>query len=383
MNKLKSIARDIKAGRPPALGDFPPFLLDMLASGASFRGKFSRLSNIERLTATIRHKSADRVPVTPLANAAARQILGISFPEYSQSAEKAADCFCAGIEFLGGDMVVLMVDLSVEAEGFGQKILYPLDSTARPDYDRPVVKSVDDYEKIRPVKVRDAKRMSQFVRLCEIMVARSGFSTMVAGFVFGPLGVLSMMRGAERLFKDCVLYPQKVMKALEAITETLCEFTQAQCDAGVGAVAIDTLFASRNGLSKELWEKIEGPFAREIAKVIKKNGRVTGIHNCGHGIYFDAQIRSMEPELISFAHLPDDCETEQDLVTRYGSAVTLVGYVPTPLLMTGTPQEVMDECRREIDVFGKNGGFVLAPGCEYPQNIPLVNALAMVKAAMM
>ena len=34
------------------------------------------------------------------------------------------------------------------------------------------------------------------------------------------LGVLSMMRGAEWLFRDCVLYPKKVRKACEAINET-------------------------------------------------------------------------------------------------------------------------------------------------------------------
>ena len=381
MLDIKSISRDLKAGRPPGLGNFPPGMLDFFAETASLRGKFSTLTNLERLTCCIRHKSPDRVPVTPLANSAARQILGISFPDYSQKAESAADCFMAGLNLLGGDMAVLLVDLSVEAEGFGQKIIYPLDSTARPDYGDPVVKSTDDYEKIRPVLLENSKRMKEFVKLCEIMVARCGFSYMVSGFVFGPLGVLAMMRGAEHLFKDCVLHPKKVMKALEAITETLCEFTQAQCDAGVGAIAIDTLFASYNGLSKELWEKIEGPFAREIAQVIKRNGRVVGIHNCGHGIYFDAQIRSMEPELISFAHLPDDCATERDLVERYGDSITLVGCVPTPLLIHGTPQEVMDESRRQIDVFGKSGGFVLAPGCEYPPNVPLVNALALVRAA--
>jgi uroporphyrinogen decarboxylase len=43
----------------------------------------------------------------------------------------------------------------------------------------------------------------------------------------------------------------------------------------------------------------------------------------------------------------------------------------------------MDECRRQIDVLAKDGGYILAPGCEYPPNIPLTNAFAMVKAAEM
>jgi uroporphyrinogen decarboxylase len=35
---------------------------------------------------------------------------------------------------------------------------------------------------------------------------------------------------------------------------------------------------------------------------------------------------------------------------------------------------------RSIEVLGKNGGYVLAPGCEYPPNISLDNAFAMIKA---
>ena len=108
---------------------------------------------------------------------------------------------------------------------------------------------------------------------------------------------------------------------------------------------------------------------------------MVGVHNCGHGLYFDSQIKFMEPEVISFAHLPDDCKSEKELKEKYGRQVTLFGYVPTPLLVQGTPQEVMDECRRQIEVLGKDGGFILAPGCEFPPNIPLTNAFAMVKAA--
>jgi uroporphyrinogen decarboxylase len=276
---------------------------------------------------------------------------------------------------------VLLWDLSVEAADFGQKIIYPEDSTPRPDYNDPVIKDVDDYSKIKPIDFSKAERMREFVKLCRIMANRIGFRAVLSGFVFGPLGVLSMMRGAERVFRDCVLYPKEVRKACEAINQTLIEFTQAQCETGLPAVCIDTLYASSNGLSKQLWEEIEGPFAREISQTIKKNGLNVAIHNCGHDLYFDAQIRSMEPDAISFAHLPDDCKTPQELKERYGDQVTLVGYIPTPLLVGGTPQQVMDACRKQIDVLAKDGGYILAPGCEYPPNSPLTNAFSIMKAA--
>jgi uroporphyrinogen decarboxylase len=379
--QIHNVLKSLVEGKIPPVGYIPERLLDSIATVSSYRGKVSRLTSLERMLTTIRHKTPDRVPVAPLANAVSRRILGVSFPEYSKSAEKAADVLTASVEFLGADFVVTLLDLSVEASDFGQEVLFPENSTAHPNYLNPKIRDVADYEKIRPIDFRSAPRMNELVKLCEILVKRMGMRTLVSGFVYGPLGVLSMMRGAGGFFKDCMNYPKNVKKACEAVTETLVEFTQAQCDAGVPAIAIDTLYASWNALPKAVWEDLEGPFAREISMCIKKNGRVSGIHNCGHGLYFDAQIRSMEPEFISFAHLPDDCKTPQEMKSRYGDQTTLVGYIPTPLIVNGTPRQVMEECKKQIDLLARDGGYVLAPGCEYPPNISLDNAFALVKAA--
>ncbi len=378
---LRRIVGPVIQGKLPPLGEFPVPLMKGVAAAASLQGKVIPHFSTERVITTLFHKEPDRVPVTTIMCSAARQILGISFPEFSQNAEKAADVFMAGFDFVGGDVIVLLWDLSVEAGDFGQELVFPQDSTPRPNYDKPVIRGIEDYYMVRPIPYAQSVRMKEFVRLCEIMAKRVGFRAIVAGFVFGPLGVLSMMRGAEQMFKDCVTNPKAVMHACDAITETLLEFVQAQCDTGVPAVVIDTLFASWNGLSKELWEQIEGPFSREISNLIKKNGLVVGIHNCGHGIYFDSQIKYMEPDVISFAHLPDDCATPREMKKRYGDQTTLVGYIETPLLINGTPQEIMEASRRQIEDLAEGGGFILAPGCEYPPNIPLTSGFALVEAA--
>ncbi|MFH1885447.1 MAG: uroporphyrinogen decarboxylase family protein [Pseudomonadota bacterium] len=379
--RITEAIRALRRGEPPALGSVPPRVLDLLAAAESRRGRVMELSSLSRCLAAIRHCQPDRVPVTPLANAAARRLVGVSFPEYSTDPYKAAEVICASLEIVGGDMAILLLDLAVEAEGFGQPVLYPEHSTARPDYDRPIIRDVSDYDRIRPVDLADCKRMQNFLTTTRLVVKRTGFSSLVAGFVFGPLGVLSMMRGAQNLFMDCMSHPRKVARACEAITETLLAFTGAQCDAGAAGVAIDSLFASATCLSKNTWEAIEGPFCREIANLIRKKGRAVGIHNCGHGIYFDAQIRSMDPEIISFAQLPDDCASLREVKEKYGGRVTLLGLVPTPLLVHGTPRQVMDEAQREIEILGRDGGFILAPGCEYPPNLDLTNAFALVRAA--
>ena len=381
MMNVFRIVQSLKEGRIPPLREIPEPLLASVAAAASLRGRWSPLSSFERVLTAFCHKEPDRVPVTPVLCSGSRQILGMSFPEFALNPEKAAKAYEAGFDLVGGDIVILLLDLSVEAADFGQKMLYPESSTPRPDHSDPKIKSVEDYAKMRPIEFARAERMQAFVELCRLAVRKIGLRGVVTGFIFGPLGVLSMMRGAEQLFKDCLLHPKEVMKASETITGVLLEFAQAQCETGVPGVNIDTLYASRTGLSKPLWEQIEGPFVREISRKIKSNGLLVGIHNCGHDPYFDAQIKFMEPELISFAHLPDDCSSDRELKERYGDQLTLIGHIPTSLLVQGSPREVMDACARQIEVLGKGGGYILAPGCEYPPNIPLTNAFAVVRAA--
>jgi uroporphyrinogen decarboxylase len=259
-------------------------------------------------------------------------------------------------------------------------MIYPKDSTAHPDYSDPLIKDVSDYRKLKRVDLKASQRMRNMIESVRLVVESEGEG--IGGFCLGPLGVLSMMRGAEHLFRDCVLHPLEVKAALETITETLIEYCEAQCDAGAIGVCLDTLFASWNGLSREQWEDIEGPFAKQIADAVRAKGGVIFVHNCGDGPYFDSQIRSMEPSVISFAQLPDDCPNAAELKTRYGKEVTLMGYIDTTLLTYGTPYQVMQACKIQIDELGSSPmGYVLAPGCEFPPDAPLENALAIMRAA--
>ncbi|MGC9324577.1 MAG: uroporphyrinogen decarboxylase family protein [Desulfomonilia bacterium] len=379
--KISKILNPIFQGNVPSPGLFPDVVLDSLAGFASLRARISPLSNIERLIAALRHKEPDRVPCCPLVIGGSRRLIGASFPDFSLKPDVTAHALMTGFNMIGGEIVIPMLDLSVEAADFGQKMIYPDNSTPHPDYDNPLITDHTGYRKLRRIDLKDAQRMQSIIEVCRIVTRQMGMRGVVTGFCFGPLGVLCMMRGAEHLFRDCIQYPTDVMAALDTITGVLVEFVQAQCDTGVQAVTLDTLFASFNGLSKPLWEKVEGPFARELSKAIHARRCIVGVHNCGDGCYFDSQIRFMEPEIMSFAQLPDDCTSLKELKKRYGDQVVLMGNVNTALLAGSGPHEVLGECRQIIEELADGGGFILSPGCEYPPNASLENAFTIVQAA--
>jgi uroporphyrinogen decarboxylase len=329
---------------------------------------------------------ATSIPCRPLLFSACRRLVGANCRDWALKPAVTVKGLLAGLDFMGlkpdDRPLSPWVDLSVEAADFGQKMIYPEESTPHPDYADPLIKHVSDYRKLETVDLKKAPRMQNMLTMIRSLIENGAVG--IGGFCLGPLGVLSMMRGAERLFRDCLLHPSDVKAALETITETLIEYVEAQCDVGATSVALDTLFASWNGLSREQWEEFEGPYAKQMADAVRRRGLPVFIHNCGDGPYFDSQIRSMEPVAISFATLPDDCKDRKELKRRYGDQIILMGYIDTILLSHGTPYQVMEECRRQIEDLAHGGmGYILAPGCEFPPNAPFENALAIIRAAEM
>ncbi len=339
------------------------------------------MNSLERVATTLQFKEPDRVPVYPIISGVSRNLIGADYKTWATNAEVCAEALIKATEELDIDCIVTLTDLSVEAADFGQALEYPENEAARPvHYDR-FIKEIEDYGKIKPIDPRVTPRMSEHIKLCKILMEKKGQDTPVVAFVFGPLGILSMLRGQEDIFMDIYDDREAIMNAQEAITQTLEIYCDELIKTGVHAIMFDTLFASQSIMSKEMWLELEGGFVERLAKRVHDQGCMVMIHNCGLGIYFDAQIEMMKPEAISFLHLPDDCKSFEELKEKYGKKTTLIGHIQPPWIIKATAEEIYEECKKEFEVLGKGGGFVLATGCEYPANASLDGARAMIKAA--
>lgn len=344
--------------------------------------KTGEMTGLERVVAALQFKEADRVPAGPLVCGAARRVLGVTYEEWAQDADVAVESMVHAEKLVGMDGVLLLVDLSIEAADFGQEMAYPLEDTPHPVYGQPLIKSVEDYRKLEHIDPRKTARMSHLQKYTDGVMKAMGDRTAVMSFSYGPLGTLAMMRSAERLFVDCMKHPEEVHAAQRIITDVLLEQIEALGETGVHAIVLDTLFASGSIMSKEMWMRMEGPYAKELADKCREVNALPIVHNCGNNVYFDVQIEAMDPAAISFAWLPDDCATPEEVKEKYGSKVCLIGYVPpSPDMMLHTPEQVKEVCKEEIKVLGPGGGYILSTGCEFPPNGPLLNAIAMMEAA--
>jgi uroporphyrinogen decarboxylase len=339
------------------------------------------MNSLERVSLALQHKEPDRVPVYPLLNSVSRKALGITYEEWAKNTEKCAQAIIKATEEIGADCICTLVDLTVEAADWGQEVIYHADLAANPNLDNRLIKSADEYDKVGIINPRETPRMSEHIKLAKLLYEAKGQEMPIIGFVFAPLGVLSMMRGQEQMFMDLIRCPEKMQGALRNITETLKEYCVALIEAGCHAIMLDTLYASRSIMSPKMWDENEGIYVEELSDLVREKGAMVMLHNCGNGVYFKEQIERMNPVAISYQHIPLDCTDMADVKAKYGDKVTLIGHIEPGWLYAATEEELRAMCRAQIDAYKKGGGFILATGCEYPAALDFKYAKIMVEEA--
>jgi uroporphyrinogen decarboxylase len=92
----------------------------------------------------------------------------------------------AAFALIGGEVVIPMLDLSVEAADFGQKLVYPQESTPHPDYGDPLIRDHSGYRKLERIEIREARRMQAVLEICRLLVERIGWRGSCPGSASAP-----------------------------------------------------------------------------------------------------------------------------------------------------------------------------------------------------
>lgn len=339
------------------------------------------MNAMERVVKALNHEEADRVPVYPILSGVSRKLVGATYEEWSNNADICAESLLKAREKFDLDCIVTLIDLSVECDAWGQKLIFPENEAAHPDYSQCVIQDIEDYPNIKKVDYRTSKRMMMHIETCKKLVEASKGEFPVIAFVFGPLGTLSMLRSQQEMYMDFYDDPDAVHDAAREVNETLKDYCRALMATGVQGIMFDTLFASGSIMSKDMWDELEGDLVEELAEVVREENGLVMIHNCGQKIYFDVQIERMHPDAISFLYPPADCVDFKECKEKYGDVTTLIGCVTPASAAIGTDENWDQECKDSIDAMAKGGGFMLATGCEYPANAEFDRAQRMVDIA--
>ncbi|MFB3891325.1 MAG: uroporphyrinogen decarboxylase family protein [Phycisphaerae bacterium] len=179
-------------------------------------------------------------------------------------------------------------------------------------------------------------------------------------------------------------------RSTDAAIERTKLFHQAVGDTiEVWGVASDDAGTQRGPLiAPELFREMITPHYKRLCDWIHKNTRwKTFLHSCGSiyeyiGPWIEAGIDILNPVQISAANMQPE-----KLMKEFGDRIVFWGggCETQKMLPLGTPAEIREHVRRNIEVFSKNGsaqgGFVFAQVHNIQPNVPVENVVAMLDAA--
>lgn len=207
-----------------------------------------------------------------------------------------------------------------------------------------------------------------------------GYVPVSCGGTTIPFECLCGARSLEEFFVDLHSIPDKVKAAFDIMQPELIRIGMtAARQSGVGAVWVGGWRGASAMLSPKMWETFVFPYYLDMVTQLAEAGIVSVLH-------FDQDWTRDLPRL---RELPAKrCVLNLDGWTDIrrakevlGDHIAIMGDVPSPLLSTGTPDDIYAYVRNLVRDVGPTG-LILCPGCDAPMNAKPENMQAFAAASM-
>jgi len=213
-----------------------------------------------------------------------------------------------------------------------------------------------------------------------------GFASVMGGYSAGPFEKFSWLRGFDDAFTDFALDPELVKTMMDKIIALKIEYWErALAEAGEHVDVVfegdDVAGQDRLLVSPKTYRDIIKPRHKELFQAIKKFAPHVKIffHTCG-------AIRPLIPDLIEIGidilnpvQISAAGMDPFELKKEFGKDLSFWGGgIDTQnVFSTGTPQEVRDDVKRNIDALAPGGGFVFNTVHNTQSDVPPENFMAM------
>ena len=200
-----------------------------------------------------------------------------------------------------------------------------------------------------------------------------------------PKGV----RDIEDWYMSPILRPDYVKEIFDRQTDIAVENLKLYHEAVGDRISVIVLCGTDFGnqvsqmLSTDVFRELYLPYYRKMTDWIHKNTNwKTFKHSCGAiqpliPLLIEAGFDILNPVQISAKGMEPEKlkQTYGDKVTFWGGGINTQSTLPNK-----SPDEVRDEVKRLVSIFGKDGGFVFNTIHNVQANVPVENFLAMIEA---
>ena len=331
----------------------------------------------EKVTTAIELKLG-AVPVVPQITYATAPIIGISFQEGMNDAEKMARALIAGYNTLGYDGIYAGWESSFNLVAEAMGCTLKPGGGGMPSVSGGVVSETADVTKLAGIDPEHDGRLPVHLKAIELVRREVGDDVPIFRYVPGPFTLSSLLRGQSAFLGDLIRNQDLVRAILRPATESAKRFAEAAVEHGADIVVVADPLASTSVISPKRFEEFALPYLKEVISTIGKAGGVPSLHICGMTGPILRKMVETGTRIVELDHLVDLKKAKEEI----GNVVCIQGNIdPVSILLRGKPEDVEKHALDCISQAGQSGGFILSSGCEVPLGAPLENIRAMVTAA--
>ena len=226
---------------------------------------------------------------------------------------------------------------------------------------------------------RESKKWSEASSEVGNEALELGYPSVMAGLAKAPFDTLGdTLRGTQGIMMDMFQRPDKLHEAMERITALAIEATKRPEDFSGPPVVMMPLHKGADGfMSGKQFETFYWPTLKKVIMAMVDDGIMPMLFAEGSYNTRLEIVKELPKGSVAWYFDQTDMVRAKEIL---GDKACIVGNVPTSLLLTGTPKEVKEHCRKLIEACGKGGGYILAGGANVDEGNP-DNLRAMMEAA--
>jgi hypothetical protein len=224
----------------------------------------------------------------------------------------------------------------------------------------------------------------EYQRLMQIMMKGGGggmsmgFSGFVGGFAKAPFDTLGdTLRGTQGIMKDMFRRPDKLLKALDVIADlTINTVLKSPNIERLTTVTYPLHKGADGWMSQKSFDTFYWPSLKKVMNAFINEGLIQNLFAEGS---FNTRLEYVDEfpkgTVTWYFDRTDMSRAKKILGKKY----CIQGNVPSSMIVTGSPKDVKEYCRKLIEECGKGGGFILSSG-SVADNPKLENLQAMMAA---
>lgn len=261
----------------------------------------------------------------------------------------------------------VIMDLTVEAEAFGAKILIA-------DEEIPTVteRLVSDAASVEALQIPslDAGRVPEYLKANRLAAEQITDRPVLAGCI-GPFSLAGRLYDMSEIMVAIYLEPDVIMALLDKCTAFLVDYCKALKATGVAGVVMAEPAAGL--LSNEDHQMYATPYIKQIVDAVQDDDFTVILHNCGNTGQCTGAMVETGAAAMHFGNLVDIPQALQEVPEE----ILVMGNLdPVGIFKQASPEEV---AAATTDLLEKTRGaknFVISSGCDLPPAVLEANLAA-------